>query len=163
MTVFDYVVLGIIGFSILLSLMRGFIREALGLGGWIIALVAARYYGISAAGMLPSALPNENLRVVAGFLIVFVSVLLITSLLAVAISEVVRRIGLGLIDRGLGFLFGCARGLLIVGVMVLLGGMTSLPQRPEWRDAMFSAPLEAMVMTAVPWLPADMTKHLKFD
>jgi membrane protein required for colicin V production len=162
-TVFDYVVLGVVGFSILLSLMRGFIREALGLGGWVIALVAARCYGVQVAGMLPGAIPNENIRMVAGFLVVFLGMLLVTSLLAVGISEVVRKIGLGMLDRGLGLLFGCARGLLIVGVMVLLGGMTSLPQRPEWRDAMFSSPLEAMVLAAVPWLPADMTKHLKFD
>jgi membrane protein required for colicin V production len=53
--------------------------------------------------------------------------------------------------------------VLIVGVLVMLGGLTSLPQRPEWRDAMLSAPLEEMVIKVSPWLPQDFTKHLKFD
>jgi membrane protein required for colicin V production len=53
--------------------------------------------------------------------------------------------------------------VLIVGVLVLLGGMTSLPQEPRWRNAMFSAPLEAMVMVTIPWLPQEMTKHIKYD
>ncbi len=163
MTVFDYVVLGVIGFSVLLGLMRGFVRESLGLAGWVVALLAARSYGVQAAGVLPDAIPNDSLRMLAGFLVVFLGVLLIASLLAVAISEVVKKIGLGMLDRALGLVFGGIRGLLIVGVLVLLGGMTSLPQRQEWRDATFSAPLEAMVLAAVPWLPADMTKHLKFD
>lgn len=163
MTVFDYVVLGVIGLSVLLGLMRGFVRESLGLAGWIIALFAARSYGVQAAAMLPGGIPNESLRMLAGFLVVFLGVLLVTSLLAVGVSEMVKKIGLGMLDRGLGLLFGGARGLLIVGVMVLLGGMTSLPQRQEWRDATFSSPLEAMVQAASPWLPADMTKHLKFD
>jgi membrane protein required for colicin V production len=53
--------------------------------------------------------------------------------------------------------------LLIVGVLVLLGGMTSLPQDPRWRNAMLSAPLEAMVMAIMPWLPQEMAKHIKYD
>lgn len=160
---FDYVVLGVIGISILLGLMRGFVRESLGLAGWLIALFAAKSYGVQAAAYLPDSIPSDSLRMLAGFLVVFLGALLVTSLLAVGVSEVVKKIGLGMVDRGLGLLFGGARGLLIVGVMVLLGGMTSLPQRQEWRNATFSAPLEAMVLAASPWLPTDMTKHLKFD
>lgn len=163
MTIFDYVVLGTVGFSVFLGLMRGFIRESLGLAGWVVAVLAARSYGVQAAGLLPDAIPNDSLRMLAGFLVVFLGVLLVTSLLSVVMSEAVRKIGLGMLDRGLGLVFGSIRGLLILGVMVLLGGMTSLPQRQEWRDATFSAPLEAMVLTIAPFLPSDMTKHVKFD
>lgn len=163
MTIFDYVVLGTIGFSVFLGLMRGFVRESLGLAGWVVALFAARTYGVQAAEMLPDAIPNDSLRMLAGFLVVFLCILLLASLLAIVISEAVKKIGLGMLDRSLGLVFGGVRGLLIVGVMVLLGGMTSLPQRPDWRNATFSAPLEAMVLAMAPWLPSDMTKHVKFD
>ncbi|HEY8084733.1 MAG TPA: CvpA family protein [Methylophilaceae bacterium] len=163
MTVFDYAVLGILGASILLSLMRGFVREALGLASWVVALFLARSYAVTVAHMLPNAIPNESLRMLAGFVIVFLATLLVTSLLTIFVSELVKKMGLSVMDRGLGALFGIARGVLIVGVLVMLGGLTSLPQRPEWRDAMLSAPLEEMVIKVSPWLPQDFTKHLKFD
>lgn len=163
MTVFDYAVLGIIGISILLSLLRGFVREFVGLASWIAAAFAAKTYAVQVALMLPASIPNQGLRMVAGFAIVFLGILLLASLLAIAISELFKQVGLGWLDRGLGALFGLARGLLIVGVLVLLGGMTSLPQDPRWRNAMFSSPMEAMVMAVKPWLPQEMTKHIKYD
>ncbi len=163
MTVFDYAVLGILGASILLSLMRGFVREALGLASWVVALFMARSYAVTVAHMLPNAIPNESLRMLAGFVMVFLATLLATSLLTIFISELVKKMGLSVMDRGLGAIFGMTRGVLIVGVLVMLGGLTSLPQREEWRDAMLSAPLEDMVIKASSWLPQDFTKHLKFD
>lgn len=163
MTLFDYVVLGILGVSVLLSLMRGFVREALGLASWVVALFVARSYAVTVAHMLPNAIPNDSLRMLAGFVLVFLATLLVTSLLTIFLSEVVKKMGLSVMDRGLGAIFGIIRGVLIVGVLVMLGGLTSLPQRPEWRDAMLSGPLEAMVTKVSPWLPQDLTKHLKFD
>lgn len=163
MTVFDYAVLGIIGVSILLSLLRGFVREFVGLASWVVAAFAAKFYAVQVALMLPVSIPNQGLRMVAGFVIVFLGILLLASLLAIAISELFKQAGLGWLDRSMGALFGLARGLLIVGVLVLLGGMTSLPQDPRWRNAMFSSPVEAMVVAVKPWLPQEMTKYIKYD
>jgi len=163
MTVFDYVFLAIIGLSVLISIMRGFVREVLSLAGWIIAFFIARTYCLELAALLPSAIPGEPLRILAAFLILFLAVLLITSLLAIAISLLFRQVGLSWIDRLLGAFFGLARGGIIALVMVLVGGLTSLPQDARWRNAMFSAPLEAIVMSVLLWFPADIAKHVKYD
>jgi membrane protein required for colicin V production len=162
-TVFDYVVLGIVGVSLLLSLIRGFFREFLGLASWVVAALAAQHYAAVVALQLPSTIPTAGLRMAAGFVIVFLGILLIASLLAIALAELFKQAGLGWLDRGLGALFGLARGLLIVCILVLLGGMTTLPQDARWRNAMFSAPLEAMVVASLPWLPPELSKHIKFD
>jgi membrane protein required for colicin V production len=161
-TVFDYAVLGIVSVSIVLSLMRGFVREALGLVGWLASAWIAKGYAVQVAAMLPGGIPNDSLRLLAGFMVVFLGVLVAASLLSVALSDVVKRIGLSTVDRGLGLLFGAVRGLLIVGVIVLMAGLTALPQRDEWQNAMLSPPLEAMVTKALPWLPQDFVKHVKF-
>ena len=143
--------------------MRGFIRECIGLAGWAAALFLARSYAVDVAAQLPASIPNEGLRMVAGFIIVFFGVLLVASLIAIALSELFKQAGIGWIDRGLGAVFGFARGLLIVAVLVLLGGMTTLPQDVRWRNAMFSAPLEAMIVSAKPWLPNELNRLIKFD
>ncbi|ABE49961.1 CvpA family protein [Methylobacillus flagellatus] len=163
MTGFDYAVMVIMGASVLLSMMRGFVREVLALAAWVIAFVVARLYTVEVSMMLPDSIPAEELKFLAAFLILFLSALLVCSLLAIAIAQVFKAIGLSALDRCLGVLFGCVRGLLIVLTLVLLAGLTSLPQDPRWRNAMFSAPLEAMVLGILPWLPQDIAKHIKYD
>jgi len=163
MTVFDYVVLVIMGLSVLLSILRGFVREALALVSWLAAFFVAKLYTLELAPLLPQSIPSQSLRLLAAFLILFLATLLICSLLAIALSEVFKRVGLGWMDRCLGALFGLARGMIIVGVLVLLGGLTTLPKDARWRNAMFSAPLEAMVISLLPWFPTDIAKHVKYD
>lgn len=163
MTSFDYVFLTIIGVSVLVSIMRGFIREILSLAGWVAAFFVARVYCLELAELLPAAIPSEPLRILAAFLILFLATLLVTSLLALAISLLFKQIGLSWLDRMLGAFFGLARGALIAVVLVLVGGLTSLPQDTRWRNAMFSAPLEAVVMSILMWFPADIAKHVKYD
>lgn len=163
MTGFDYAVLAIVGISVLISMMRGFVREVLALAGWVAAIVIARFYAAELAPLLPQAIPSEALRVLAAFVLLFLSTLLVCSLLAIALSQVFRKTGLGWLDRGLGALFGVARGVLIVGVLVLMAGFTALPKETIWRNAMFSAPLEAMVIALLPWLPGDVAKHVQYD
>lgn len=163
MTFFDYAVLGIIGLSILLSILRGFLRETLSLAGWVAAFFVAKLYTLQLAPLLPQAIPGESLRLLAAFLILFLVTLLISSLLAIALAEVFKKIGLGWLDRWLGALFGLVRGVLVVGIIVLLGGLTTLPHEAFWRDAMFSAPFEALVSSALPWLPEGIAKHIDYD
>jgi membrane protein required for colicin V production len=163
MTGFDYVVLGIVGVSVLLSIMRGFVREVLALVSWVVAFIVAKLYAVELVPLLPEAIPNESLKMLAAFLILFLTTLLLCSLLAIALSQIFKKVGLGWIDRGLGAVFGVLRGVLIIGTLVLLAGFTALPKDPMWRNAMFAAPLEAMVLTVLPWLPADIAKHVKYD
>ncbi len=162
MTVFDYAVLAVVGLSILLSMMRGFLREILALAGWVAAFFVARFYTLELAPLLPESIPSESLRLLAAFVILFLATLLVSSLLAIALSEVFKKVGLGWLDRWLGALFGLARGILIVSVLVLLAGLTSVPQDARWRNAMFSAPFEALVTSALPWLPSGIATHVKF-
>lgn len=163
MTVFDYAVLGVIGLSVLLSILRGFLRETLSLAGWVAAFFVAKQYTLPLAPLLPQSIPGESLRLLAAFLILFLITLLISSLLAIALAEVFKKIGLGWLDRWLGALFGLARGVLVVSIVVLLGGLTTLPRETFWRNAMFSAPFEALVVSALPWLPDGIAKHINYD
>jgi membrane protein required for colicin V production len=163
MTVFDYVVLGVIGLSVLLSIMRGFVREMLALAAWVAAFFVAKLYTLQLAPLLPQSIPSLELRLLAAFLALFLLTLLLCSLGAIALSGLFRQVGLGWLDRGLGALFGLARGMLVVLVAVLLAGLTALPREQSWREAMFSAPLEALVLYGLPWLPQGVAKHVKYD
>src|SRR5688500_10209000 len=138
MTPFDYAVLAIVGVSILISVIRGLVREVLALVAWAAAFVVATLFSGQLAVLLPVAIPSEELRLLTGFLIVFVGVLIAMSIAAMIISRLVKGAGLGLEDRMLGALFGFVRGALVVMVLVVLAGLTTLPRDPMWRNAMLS-------------------------
>lgn len=163
MTSFDYLVLAIIGLSIFFSIMRGLVREVLALIGWIAAFFVAKTYTLELSPLLPRTIPTETLQYLAAFIILFLATLLVSSLLAIALSQIFEKVGLSFIDRGLGAIFGTLRGLMIVGVLVFLGGLTDFPKQSAWRNAMFSAPLEAMVLSALPWVPKAIADRVKYD
>lgn len=163
MTGFDYAVLLIVAVSILLSVMRGVVREVLALLAWLVAFWIASVYAVAVTPYLPQALASPALRLLAAYIGVFLASLLLMSLLTIAVGELIKTLGLRGLDKSLGAIFGLLRGLLIVCVLVLVGGMTSLPRQDFWRDAMLSAPLEAVVISAKPWLPHDLAKHIHFD
>lgn len=156
-------VLAIVGLSIVVSMMRGAVKEMLAIFGWVAAFYVAKTYSPLLAPLLPEDIPTEALKTLAAFLILLVAVLLINSFFSIAVSSLVRKVGLGWLNRFLGVIFGFAKGLLIICVLVFLAGLTSLPKEKLWTDAMFSSPLEVLVKSALPWLPDSVTKHVKFD
>lgn len=163
MTAFDFAVLGIIGLSVIVSIWRGVVREVLALLSWIVAFVIAQGYAHVLAGWLPSAIANASLRLLIAFIVLFLLVLLLTALVAILTSKLVRSVGLGPVDRGVGAIFGLLRGMLAVLILVLLCGLTSVPQHPVWREAMLSPPLEAIAVSVAPLLPDELSRRISYE
>ncbi|HYH41477.1 MAG TPA: CvpA family protein [Burkholderiales bacterium] len=163
MTLFDYVVLAIVAASVMLSVLRGFVREVIALGAWVAAFLAASLLGATVASWLATSIADASIRALVAFGAVFMITLLSVSLLAMAVSGLMKKAGLGLEDRLLGGFFGFARGMLIVMVLVLLAGLTKLPRQPAWTDAMLSPPLEALAGAAKPWLPQILAGNVSYD
>lgn len=163
MTAFDYTVLAIIGLSVIVSIWRGAVREILALLSWIAAFFAAQAYADPLAHYLPDSISNGSLRLLVSFVSIFLLVLVFAALVALAISKLVRAIGLGPVDRGVGAIFGLLRGMLAVLILVLLCGLTSAPRHPVWREAMLTPPLEAIVVSVKPMLPADLSRRINFE
>lgn len=140
-TIADGVVALVILVSALLAYNRGVTRELMAIGAWIIAGLVAVYFApmvapvvleIPVAGeMLASSC---TLTALAAFVIVFVVALIVLSFFTPLLSAAVHSTPLAPVDRGLGFLFGVARGVLLVGVVYLL--YNALVTNPADRIAM---------------------------
>lgn len=116
----DWIILGILTFSTLLSLWRGFAREALSLAAWVVAFVAARLFADPAASLLAGIIDNETARYVAACVVIFVGVLILGTVVTAVIAKLIKLTGLSLLDRVLGTVFGFTRGLIIVLVIVFV-------------------------------------------
>ena len=161
MTAFDYGVIAILLASLALGLWRGLIGEVLALLAWVLAGLAAWQLGPEVGGLI-TAIADPGLRVLAGYAAVFVGVLIVLALVRLAVRGLLKALGLTAVDRVLGVVFGVARGLLIVFILVAIGGMTSLPKEAWWRNASLSPPLETAVLASKPWLPPEAAKRVRF-
>lgn len=162
MTIFDYVLLGVLALSAAIGMWRGLVSEVMALVAWAVALFAAWRYGAEAAGLLAGVIAEPAWRQVGGFVLVFVAVLLLAALLRFLLRELLRAAGLGAADRFFGAVFGLARGLAIAFAVVLLGGLIGVAREPWWADAMFAPPLETAVIAAKPWLPDVVADRIRF-
>ncbi|AVR97977.1 CvpA family protein [Pseudoduganella armeniaca] len=162
MTIFDYLVLFVLGASVIVSMLRGLVKEMLSLLGWIVAFVVANTYSAALAALLPDMIPGEVVRLIVAFIALFIGVRILMGLLSMAIAALVEAGGLTLADRGLGGLFGLGRGLVIVLAAVILCGMTSIPQQDFWRQALLSPLAESGARTVKPFLPAAVAQHVQF-
>ena len=132
----DFIIVAVIGLSVAVGLMRGFIREGVALATWLVAIwVAWRFSGFLhpyLGGVLES--PEQKAWVARG--IVLLIVLLIGALLGTILSWITNTAsGLSLMDRILGVLFGLVRGVLLVGFGALLGQTLKLQDEGWWRHA----------------------------
>jgi len=160
MTIFDYLVLFILTASVIISTMRGLIKEILSLAAWVIAFLAANAYGVKLAAFIP--LSEQSFRLITAFIALFIGVHLLMWILAMAIDSVIKASGLKLVDRGLGTLFGAARGCVIVLALMLVCGLTSLPQQPFWRDALSRPAIESVALSIKPHLPGTYARYVRF-
>jgi membrane protein required for colicin V production len=162
MTLFDYAVLTIIGLSVLISVLRGGVSEMLSLTAWVLAFFLAQRFADTLSVWLPPEVPTPELRLIAGFAIVFFGVWFVSALVRIAIAQLIKASALAPVDRLIGAVFGFVRGCVIVVALVILGGLTRFPTQPVWRDAMFSPPFEAAALTLKPWLPTVLAERLHY-
>jgi membrane protein required for colicin V production len=114
MTWVDGAVLGVVALSALFSMVRGFVREVLGVGAWIGAAFAARYFYPWVEPYVGSVLAAKNMVFYVSVAAVFLVVLILLSVISAIISGRVQDSPLSSLDRSLGLVFGLARGALVV-------------------------------------------------
>ncbi len=176
-TIVDGVVAGVIVLSAILAYSRGFVREAMAIVGWVGAALLAFVFAPAAQPLIKEVpvlgeflADSCELSMIGAFAAVFAVGLILASLFTPLLSSVVQRSALGGADQGLGFLFGVARGVVLVMVAFLVYDRALSGTEVEMIDASRSAKVFATfqdrVNAAVPdgapdWIVSrynDLTK-----
>ncbi|MEA2080604.1 MAG: CvpA family protein [Pseudomonadota bacterium] len=158
----DYILLAVIAISGLLSLWRGFVMEAISLVSWIAALWVAMIFFRDLANLMEDWIDTASIRDATAFAILFVSTVLVGGLVNFLAGQLVAKTGLTATDRALGMLFGIARGVVIVAVLVLLAGLTALPQDAWWQEALLLGHFQDMALWLRSFLPANIAENIRF-
>jgi membrane protein required for colicin V production len=151
MTWVDGVVLAVLAFSAVVAFFRGMVREVLGVGAWIGAVLVALLLRQDVAAWFEHAVDPPWVAEALAAAGLFLTVLIILKLLIGAIANRVQDSILGGVDRALGMVFGLARGAFLVVVAYILGGML-LPATEQWPAAVRDARFLPVVVDGAQWL-----------
>lgn len=131
----DLFIIVVIILSALISLIRGFVKESISLFTWIIAgILALRYYG-PMGELFEPFISSLTLRQWVGGGCLFLVTLLVGAIVNFIVSQLVSKTGLSGTDKALGVVFGAARGVLIIVMLVLLASLTPMPQADWWAES----------------------------
>lgn len=131
----DWAIIAIIAISAVISLARGFVKEALSLITWLLAGLVAWLFGGALAEHFTPWIETPSVRVVVACVLLFVLTLIIGGLINYMIGQLVVFTGLSGTDRFLGMIFGAARGVLLVVVAVGLLSLGPVEEDDWWRQS----------------------------
>lgn len=135
MTPVDYTLLAIVALSAIIGAFRGLLREAISLITWIIALWAGWKYAHVVSPYLDGLLAQEPVRTWVSRALVVIGVLLVGTLVGFVANQFIRMTLFSGFDRFLGLLFGLLRGVVVLGVLVILGQLLQLDRAAWWGES----------------------------
>jgi membrane protein required for colicin V production len=163
MNSFDALVLGLLGASILVGVLRGAVREILYIAGWVLAFFLSYLLAADLAALFADWIGERLARLALAWLAIFLGVLVICSMVAGLLTEVVSKFGLDGLNRTAGGAIGFARGALLVLLFVLIAGMTRVPQSAWWNGAATTPALERIAMHAKSFLPESIASRIRYS
>ncbi|WP_347988985.1 CvpA family protein [Methylomonas sp. AM2-LC] len=158
----DYTIVGIVLFSAVLGLFRGFIKEALAMLIWIVAFWVGSQYCHEFSALFQDTINQVAVRTALAFVLLFIGTVMLGSLISFLLSKLVQKSGLKFTDRLLGLGFGVVRGFVLVGVLVLVAGFTPLPEQSWWRQSKFLPSFQSLAVWLKDRIPSNVADYIKF-
>jgi membrane protein required for colicin V production len=156
----DFVIIATVFFSVLISLARGFIKEAISLVGWIVAIWASMTYADDLNKFLSQYNSSPNVTFSVSFAIIFLVTLIVFSVINFAVSHIIKVSGLGKTDKFLGIVFGFSRGILVVAIFILIGEVLSLSKSDWWMNSVIIGYIKPLANWLEKLIPMDLHTKL---
>jgi membrane protein required for colicin V production len=149
LTAADWLIIFVLFVSTLISIFRGFVREAFSLGTWLAAILISRLFANHLSSLLVDLIELPSLRLGVSYIVLIVATLIVGAMTNNLTRELVHKIGLGGTDKFLGMFFGFARGAVVI--LILIAGLFYLApvQKDDWWEDSVIIP---HVVEAVEWL-----------
>jgi len=158
----DYAIIAILVVSAGISVLRGFLREAISLLGWVLAFWLALTFADDVSGLFARYVSQPSIRHALAFFTIVVATLVITAIVMYFVRLVIDKTEITGTDRAIGIVFGIARGIVIVAILVLFAGLTALPKDPWWRESTFIPHFQVLAVELQSLLPPDVAKLFNY-
>jgi membrane protein required for colicin V production len=157
MNTVDWLLLSVLLLSGLWGVWKGVVKEVFSLLAWIIGFVLSSQFAAGVSQVLPLSW-TQGLRMACAWVLIFLLVLLVMGLLASLLKQLLSMVGLGLIDRFLGGVFGVLRATIMLLAITLLVGLTPLKSNLEWMGSRVAQTVHLLLVYLKPVLPAQLER-----
>lgn len=158
----DFAIIGLISISLITGLMRGFIKEVFSLGFWLLAVWIGLSFSRDLAGFLGPMVSSPSARIAASFVMLFVVTLILGGLIGFLLGALLKKTGLTFSDRIGGLVFGVVRGMVVVAVIVVLAGFTSLPKDAWWTESKLIPPFQLLAVWLRDHIPSGVAEFINY-
>ncbi|NOQ15211.1 MAG: CvpA family protein [Methyloprofundus sp.] len=159
----DYAIIGLISISLIIGLFRGLIREAFALFTWGIAVWVGINFSAPFAVRLENSITDPSARMAAAFIVLFLLTVILGAIINKLLSVLIDKTGLTGTDRVAGLIFGIVRGVLLVVVLVMLAGLTPLPESSWWKESQLLPHFQSLAVWLKLHTPDDMASYLNYQ
>lgn len=163
MNAFDYLLIVVLVTFAVTGALRGFVLEVLSLILWPLAAFIAWLFADGVAVWFKGWIGDPQLRTVAAFVAVFLAIFIVGTVMVYLIHRALPLRGaLRTPNVMMGGLVGIVRGAVIIVIVFLVGGITSLPERPWWRESLLAPYFQKAAVLASAYLPRDVARHIRY-
>lgn len=158
----DYAITAVVLMSAIMGLWRGFIKEAFALCIWVVAIWVGIHYSRDFSLLLQNVITYPSARIITTFIGLFVATLILGSVISFILNHLIEKTGLTGTDRLLGMLFGVLRGAVLVAVLVMLSGLTPLPEDPWWKHSVLIPPFQTFAVWLKTHIPTELAGYINY-
>jgi membrane protein required for colicin V production len=145
----DYAITFVVIVSAIIGLMRGFIKEAFALLTWVVAIGVGMHYSRDFAVLLQKTISYPSARIATAFAILFFLTLILGSLISFILNHLIEKTGL-------------TGGAILVSLMVMMAGITPLPDDPWWSQSLLIPPFQSLAVWLKDLIPSDMAGYIHY-
>ena len=148
----------VLAFGAVWGLLKGLVRELMSIAAWVVAFFAAPIFGKTVGSLIPVLDLSQWLQDAAGYAIVVIAVLILSTILAQRMRQLVSFIGLGVLDRLLGAAFATVAAVVVLLISTACINMSSFKNNPEWTRANVAPVLEQLLAQVAPFFFSELRK-----
>jgi membrane protein required for colicin V production len=158
----DFTLIGLVFISVVIGLLRGFIKEVFSLAFWMLASWVSLRFSREFSGFLESTISHPSARMVASFVVLFAITLILGGLIGFLVSVLAKKSGLTFMERFGGMVIGVVRGMIIVTVVVMLAGLTPLPKDSWWVRSTLIPPFQLLAVWLRDHIPSGLAEYISY-
>ncbi len=158
----DYTIIALIGISSTIGLLRGFVKEAFSLLLWVVAIWIGLNFSREFATFLEAIISYPSARIATAFALLFFITLILGSLISYLLGALIEKTGLTGSDRFAGMIFGIVRGMVVVSLVVMMAGLTPLPEDPWWKESSLIPPFQSLAIWLRDHIPSGVAGYVNY-
>lgn len=158
----DYVIIGLVLNALIIGFLRGFSLEFFSLGFWLLATGVGLSYSREFSVFLESNISNPLPKITASFLSLFMITLIVGGFIRLLLGESIKKPELSFTDRLGGMIFGVLHGIVVVVVLVMLVGLTSLPDDPWWKESKLLPSFQTYAIWLRDHVPSGLAEYIHY-